>query len=665
MEEGMYCQMKAKENFPDFLPAEVVGYLKLEGPGTIIQGFVDKINRHGLPNSRYLILTDYELFLYEKVKFHNEVVEKTRITYFDIKKLEIINNLNIIISFGEPQEMDDQEKFILNLKGELIQHVFLKLYKTFEAGFLPNEKPEYIFPPEYPIPGVERNIPEARMKIFLRKQGKKLDEKSISDMNKFFYPKDHRINDTFKLNQIPSIVEYLPLFLSTFVFVPKVTKIIVPCTLELSLHDSLFSVLGDFIKTNPNITSFTFLGKIPSDFNKFVDGYVANQNNSVQELIFQKCDFKETHMSDFARLIDHKPITRLTLISSVDENVALNFFKIFSHPGFQNITYLNIDHSYGVDIVDLMPNLENVEDFSARMCGINLYDFFLHFSKLSNPKMNSIQLGGNLNIDLVQSNVIIPPVVRSLQLDDIAWDPNSLINIFSQCITLGQESNGFAINLSNAKMSNEKWDIFFRAIEGKASNTLEKLFWNENPINLTFFRFLFNSPNLKNVSLSGCFSDSSADKENRQLLKEFIKKSKNIIYLHLDGTRRKSLGKKGLNTVFKALSENDHIRLISVRDNHGGNSTLDFLSTCLGTNHVLEYAAIDGNDISSLSSYIDFFEKTRMRCKEFAITWPEKETRDMIQFGEVTEEDVQYAKLLYTKMRKGDNSKVKKRGNNK
>ena len=658
--------MKTKIEFPDFLPEDTIAYLKQEEHGSIIQGFVDKINRHGLSNSRYLILTNYELFLYEKVKFHNEVVEKTRITYFDIKKIEVINRTNIIISFGSPVENDDIEKYVLNLKEEkIIPRVLMKLYSSYEAAFYQKEKPEFVFPPGFPVPAVERNSITERMKMQLRKQGKKLDIKAINDIIKFFTPIEQKEPDTFKLNQILSVVEYLPVFLDSLQFKPNITKIIVPCNLELSSQQTLFSVLGEFIKNNSFIKSFTFIGKIPTDFSKFVDGYVANNENNVSELYFQKCDFSENDMQDFTRLISHKPISTLHLISCVNENVALTFFKIFSNPGFQSITNLNIDGNYGVNIKELMPNLENVKIFSAKMCGINLLDFFVKASELTSHNLTSVILTGNLNIDLITDSVVIPENIQSLLLSDIAWDRHSFKNVFQQCINLRKSTNDFAINLSNTKMSQESWNFFFDWLQYEKSDSMSKLFWNENPISYPFFQFLFNSPNLKNVSLSGCFSDSNADKKNRQYLKEFIRRSKNLEFLHLDGTRRKSLGKKGVETIFKALTDNKHITMLSLRFNHGGNSILDDLSKCLEKNRVLKYIALDGNDITSLDAYIDFFNRTRKRCKEFVITWPEKETRDMIQYGEVTEDDVRYARTLYMKMRIGDNTPVRRKGKGK
>ncbi|EAY08677.1 hypothetical protein TVAG_079350 [Trichomonas vaginalis G3] len=650
--------MNQYEQYFVFLPEDVVDQLKNEENKTVLMGWIDKVNRHNIGQSRFIILTNYELFLYQKEKFKNVVQEKLHINWFDVKSIDVSKDPILTIKYGEPNEEEDQNKYMLRLKGDLLHSILEKLDAIFLGGFTEEERPEITYDPTIPRKDVNKNQLLLRMQLQLWKIGFQLSYEAKKAIFDFFSASP----DMFKLDQIIHIVDFLPQFLSSLSFKPSITKIIVPNATKLHINidgkerlADPIEVIGSFLKTNKFVTSLTFEGKMPVTFRNFVNDYCQTPSLPITELIFKNCEFQVSQKDDFSRMISYHPVETLHIISCLAENVVIPFFSIFSSPGFEQIKTLTIDGSYGVDIENLMGSLGNVEELSMVDCNIELSEFFVSLSKLRECKLQRLTLNSNKNVQIIPDGVVIPNNLLNIRLSNIAWEEDSFIKLFS----LLAESSTAMYDFSKARMSKASWERFFMTVSRKKSNQLKEFIWSENPIHVSLFKFLLKCPVLQTLVINGCLTDEPQDKENRLYLKDMIKKSKTLQVLSIRGTPRKHLGKVGIATILSAIAESQNLRRLGIRKHHVGPVLLHFLAECLSTNKSLQFAAIDGNDILDLSAYTEFFDEIRSKHRKFVIEWPEEEMRDILQFGDADEGEIEIAKQKHAKMMEGDSSVVR------
>ena len=649
-------------DFPDSMP-------KMENENVFFCKWIKEISEKRKKKNVLFVITDWEFFVLYKKKFKKKIILLYKFKWFDITEIENTEEypLEFTIHFSK-QYLNTHQNFIYRFRYEKAEKLLKMFYQYIVSFQSPNNLPIFSFPSTFIYPPAKHSIIEfIRMKA--RRSGHFISQGTFKALTKFLQqqPKE------FLFSKIQGIVDNLPLFLQCIYLAPSIQTLIVPFNVNF---DSL-KYLIDFLKINQSISSIHFRNPLPQNFSEFTNAFLHAPNDLIQTLKFDNCNFSLEDINQISKIIRNKSIESLYLENSLNSLTSGPFIsKIQQNPGFQNISNLCLDFTSNINIRLLMRYLANVKVLSLVHCDFEIADFFeaiqLYSTDIKQPlafKMNSINISENRNNKQILLNFKLPQYISVFVMKNIIWDNTSFNNLM-ECILNHQplsndpslNENEIKLDISHASMPPHCWDSFFNLLETLTGENLVALRWNNNPIdtNNSFISFLEKCKKLRLLSLIGCFNEKDVSLSN---FLELISQSKSLQNLSIAGNDKVFLGTKLLD-VLDAISSNCSIKILDISNQKCGDKLLKKLSETLLSNKVIEEIYFQGNNIKDIRLYNTMFNAVQNRGVSLYSTFPTKECNSMMQYGVITQKDVDLMMNSYKRMITGNtSSSTTKNGN--
>ena len=621
-----------EENIKNFLFPIDYEYLFKET--ILLIQWVKKINKKDSKNQRLLIITEFEFLLFRKKIFSNILIFSRKFEWFSLKKINFLNPKKLFLFFNNSNlELDE-----LN-----VEIIFKMIYEYCNSYCLKEELPEFLYSENLNFPNIKKSI-ISRMKMKLYLENKKLPKNVILNINNFLETKPN----SFKLNQIKSLINYLQIFLESLIFEPNIIKLIIPC----NFISNSISLLTSFIKKNNTIQELYFEEQLSDDFHIFIQSLLSNPESQINLLSFKNCNFSLNQIQDLLTFIKNFSFETLILNSSLSYLIINPFIlKIDSNPGFLNLTTLVLDKTPGINIKILIESIKTIEILSIVECECDISELFLSLSKNLEIKLTYLNASKNLCNSIISNDIKLPLYLYKFNLTDISWDYETFLFVLRSILyhkpislDLTSNCNGIDLQISKIRLPKGKWNDFFIEINNLISKNLNKLIWDENLIHENFFNFLNKCKNLIGLSLSGCFN------LNDPLFNNFLNflKNNNILeILSLQGKKNKIISLNDLINLISILKDNLTISRIDLSKNEIGPEILNHLLNLLLQNKNILILLFIKNNINNIENYISFFENLKKRRYPLKILWPTEEIQEMLEFRIINLQKIKYLKSLY------------------
>ena len=606
----------------------------------VTSGWVNKITakRHRSV-LRYLFVTRLDLYLFRQHAFSRKLELSVSFSWWDLLELTSTNERNVTLVFKQNKRLE-----LHNLPPHALTH----FYRFITSVMIPEEYPVMKLPSGFkPKPGHGSVI--ERLRLVMKRSGHTLSQAAESSVQHYLNKKPCE----FRLNQLKMIINYLPTFLQSLVWIPSVNTLIVPCKASLGGHNPM-KLLADYLPRNSTIGTIVFRDRLSSGFPLFVSLLANVQIRPISVFRFEGCDLSAEEVEALMKWIRVKPVSELALVDSLSPMVTARFLRgLAANPGMAAIRNLILDGSPALNVEMLLSFVQNVEVLSLNKCDIEIAEFLNAVGKIPDCRIQRAFFSGNKCTRMIDRNLTFPPSLFLFMANDIFWHPVCLRHFFTSVMKHTPVNARLSLSLENARLPPDKWDDFFARMSRMKSASLQALKWDGNPVSEYFFDFLENCPALDSLSLCGCFGQ---DDPLIRTCAEFLSDSRTIVRFLCAGTPRKYMGTSGTNLMIESLRRNRSIKTFYLDGNNAGPKMLVNLARVLMQNRYVEAVSIGDNDIPELASFHTFFEQMLQRGRPLAIPWPKAEIERMLQYGTATEKMVRETKQLYKRVLHGDDT---------
>lgn len=305
---------------------------------------------------------------------------------------------------------------------------------------------------------------------------------------------------------------------------------------------------------------------------------------NLEKLTFSGCQFNKFILPEFDNDLNCS-ITKLTIQNDTfNPKEIRHFFLICLSTNITNLvlTDSNIDIKLFFDL--LKPNK-------------------------SAFKVTKLDLSGNLCSSNYTDMVSIPERIKTLILQRITWEKDSLLTFLSKQVFLDE----IELDLTRAYLVNDQVsNILAHFPEMPPSTNVIKFTWNSNPFFIKLLNYLSNCTKLQYLNLDNCIIpivDKKIDRfnEKKHILQSL---SKLISSLHLKKLSIKStmrdFSTNFMITLKDALSENQTLTGLNIDDNAIGEEGLLILKDILTSNPRIKSLSFDGCEVRNYQSLISF-----------------------------------------------------------
>lgn len=645
-------------NFPDEMP-------NMDKEEVFFDKWLDKISTKRKKNRRRLVITDWEFFVLKKKSFSKKLILSYTFKWLDITSIESSDEYpNQFTLFFKNDKNNNKRGQVIQKEDAKVRSYFIfkypkcrKLlgffYTKLKSFQMDDDLPSFKYPPLFSFPNAQLSITDyLRMKQ--RRNNHRISASTINSIKKFIASKPTE----FCLTEIRGIVSILPLFLEIIYLIPTIKTLIIP----FNVNFNSLKILMNFLPENKTITSLTFKDKLPENFSKFTETFLSSSSSKIiHSFKFINSKFSMQDVKDLSKVVRKRNIMSLHL-NNVFCPISIPPFKYYfqNNSGFQNLNELSIDHAYLIEIRSFMPYLKNVSSLSLTQCSFQIADLFAVLTP--DYQMTYLNVSQNKNEKRIFDPITFPRFLSVLILQNIEWDElslrefvESLMNHKPEASSPSVPDNELKLDLSHLGMNDKDWELFFGQLEDIPRGNIVGLKWDNNPIDKRFIMFINSFINLRTLSLNGCFIRNDSD---LNALLQFIAKSKLLENLSFTGTDIKSMGRQVLS-VIDTLYVNRSIKCIDVSNHNCGDSILVKLCDVLIENRVIEEISFNRNGITDINLFEMLLFAMQKRGKPLFFQFPKSFAKSMLQFGNISNDDVNLMQKMYQVMVLG-NPKIKK-----
>ena len=395
--------------------------------------------------------------------------------------------------------------------------------------------------------------------------------------------------------------------------------------------DAMCSAILNF----PYIKKVKFGGK---NFNRLYHkvSVIISKNSEIRKLEIFK--YRNDHkFIDFVNKLKTSHITSLTF-TEVDftqemseiltkELPSINLKKInFSGCQFSKIILPELQKNFNDSTTDLIIHNDtfsptqirnlvmiclssNITNLVLTDSSIDIKGFFdVLAPNINTFKVEKLDLSGNVCSSIYGSTFPIPKNLKTLILQRITWEGDSLISFLSKQVF----DSEIELDLTRSYLTNDQVVNLMKYLPENSSANIVKFNWSNNPIFLKLFNYISKLENLRELTLDNCIYpsvDRKPDKynERKAILLAFVDliSNLNVKKLSIKGTM-KDYGKNLMVAAKNALIENQTITSLHIDDNSITDEGLSILKTVLLENKVIKCISFDCCDLKNYQSLISF-----------------------------------------------------------
>lgn len=332
---------------------------------------------------------------------------------------------------------------------------------------------------------------------------------------------------------------------------------------------------------------------------KFLDTFSQVDVTKISGIELSNSQLQPKHMASLSNFCDVKSIQSLSLHNAFTAETKMSFYtNFFTANMMMNLSYLNLDNTPHLDLINLIPNVPRLVYFSVANCDLLVEDI-IHITQL--PLLRTLDVSYNKCDRLPPNAIQLPKSLTKLKAHHVTWADGTLVNIF-KVITMRKEL-GLHIDLSNANANHQEFERLSVEFGQSMYFPLISLKWNCNPVDFGFFEYLRKSPYLYSLHLDGIFSEISQELD---LLCKFINITPSVRNLSVQGSDNVFLA-AGVTRVVDALKSTT-IKKVDVSNNRIPDAALMYMRELFSPKSTLEYVIFDGNHPQNSESFMNLIE---------------------------------------------------------
>ena len=590
-------------------------------------------NVKGTVKKTFVLLTDFVYYLFEKKFFSNKLVLIDQMEFKDLaevkfekeptRKLTLISNSRRQIS-------------ILGNKAHQIADLFFKFINSIFMDY-EERKPKISFPQYTILPKITKSIP-LRLKYFLMLKGFTLRNSSMTTLAKFFASKPTELS----LSRFTFLYQHIEMLLECIHWEKSIIKLTIP----LDIFPKGVDIITRFMKTNNTIFELEFMDGKSSLFPALFTMFNRNINCRVQKLSFVNVPLSMADLQALDRTVTEYPISHISFKNVMEYNQALSWTKnsIPQTPNYAVLQSLILDNTPGISLLPIFKKMEDLKYLSIKNSKIDI-GILIKYMQRPNVHIERINASSNQCLTKIVFGRNGPcSNIKFIDLSNIIWPVESLVQVWNFLA-----KSKISVDLSSAMLAgNSSWTQFYLGVQTRSSN-ISSLYWDENPAD-GIVNMLPKLKNLKGLSIARCFGehDESVDK-----IADYIKKTKQLQYLLISGSRRKCLGADS-DKIIDALTVNRSIKRLDLSQNRLSEEAIAKLGSVLMINRVVEFISIEGNSVEKFSVFQDLFKALEKRGKKLLITWPDKEIKAISLYSGTDPNEIEELMALHKKVAEGD-----------
>lgn len=541
---------------------------------------VKVVKQKGTSSEKIIGCSLYHLFIFGSKNVKKNLKVKEQILWSEVAELNSQNDKSFSIILKDGKIYTFSCRHAIELMVSIANHIKSIISKPSLPKFNFNE--QYLIGFKYPRDAMEKRIRYMAFKNNIELNSEFLEKiKSITDIN----VKCHTLN--FK--DFEDYPHYFPLILDSLEFFPSINKILVP---KLNQGIKIWKTFSEFIPKNQTILSFETHEPLTSHFIEFADSF--NENNKIKNIAFHDNIFNENFVIKLSHMVGKGNFQSLSIVNRLNlKGYQMLRPLLLSNNGFQSIQTLRLSACKYVVIDDIIESIHDLHVLILDNCNLDLTSIFKYISSNPPDELTDLQLNGNMFMTPIDFDIILPPKLTKLSLDDVEMQNDELIKIMKSLNNSYKTQSIFTLSVINCKQSESQWEIFYSFIENFDCIPLKKLIFDKNPIQEGICNFIKNSPCLKTLSLRGCLSYDTPFLQKFGLA---LSQNKSLLQLFISGESNKYLS-QSLKPLIEDIKKNTTIRVLDISNNHSGDSIIPKLLELFSINDSISELYFDQNNI--------------------------------------------------------------------
>lgn len=581
----------------------------------------EKINTRGGKDKRLLVCREGSISLYKPRPFSKEPALSRKFSWFDLLKISHPNNDILDLSFEKGQIVFEHPS------AKELAVLFIKQAR------------DILTDPELPIISFEGDDPDKYIRnkqCPLRRFRSIMFSEGVELKNSYLkiyaeYIKSNTLTfDCTAFSHFNVVDKYV---LQSLEVDNELEKIIVPPSENHSNWKHVAGLLAKSTKLKSIVTSEKFDDSAMELYNAFH----SNKYSGLQELVFNNNEIRDSCVHILAKLVESISLNSLVLSNSCSRRVLKIFLtSIETAENFNLMRSITIDKISEMYILTSTQVCKNIPIVSFTNCETEIITFLKSLLKLVDCKIEKIDLSGNLCLTPVSKSARFPDSIKEVVMDNIKVIPKNIPAIFK---AVHNSEHPIILHLSSLINTSGSLDEGLDELVYVTCPELSGLYWDSNPINGKFLKFIEALPALKLFSISGY---ANTDRSLTDLA-DYIATNDKLETLIIQGKPKQMPNDVALE-MLSAISIN---RSITELDLSYQNLSTDFLTTLhevLMKNRVIQKLSIVNPNIpyGDLEKFVSSFEN---RGVKLAIKV------DMSPYSSSYQEDLQ---VLLKKIERGN-----------
>lgn len=418
------------------------------------------------------------------------------------------------------------------------------------------------------------------------------------------------VDVTIDLTAIPESWQYRDILFYAIGKSEMITKVVIPDWSSVG-QSGWYGPMA-LIKQNKEIRQLELHEMLGDMFDIFIRA--LQTNHTVDTIAFSGPKYDKKSVEMIAKLVTSCPqIRTVRFETELNEEASTFLYE-------QASTFSNLDRLEFVNVIG--PTIEVYAGFAmclksliVRNCGLDLFDLVVLLS-LDGLRVEEVDASGNVSDRPLMLDMNVQSSVSSYVLRDVEWRNDNLVlflRILDKCAC-----NGFKLDISSAKMSEEAWISFKCFVQTPSLSRMKEFVFYDNRLSKSLVNYLMAIPSLECVGIRGGLV---AGHELVNRVCQFIATSSTLRELHVRGKKRDQLG-RALRHVLNAANVSTSLRCLDIRDQGMGRELIPELKSLLETNRKIDEIMIDGNGLLDVKGFQQFVEELKARKSRFNLHAP-------------------------------------------
>lgn len=442
---------------------------------------------------------------------------------------------------------------------------------------------------------------------------------------------------------------YIPALIYAINLIPFATSIIIP-----DLNPPIYQILT---KTVQEMKTINHLYIMSANFKAFPDFCnainILDKTSPITGISYVDVPFTQKQLTQLHDSIIARGFRSFSMQNCINEKISNYFYNDFLDSRIMNtIEMLNLDFTSNINLTILIPKATGLVSLSLESTGVDIFEVFTQLSSGSFPKLEFINLKGNVctkSIGSIKLDDNIP--LSRIDARKVQWKASCFSGMF-KFIAARNWKNGLSLDMSLAQYEELDFQDMITFVGGIQEGPLIHLSWSKNPINHEFIEFLKKNPKLYSINITSCFKQGTLSQ--MQEFGEFINES-NIQYLTMAGHGKDTIG-EDMDMFFQKLVNPRSLYWLDIRNQKIGVNGLESLGTVIENTPSLRIINFSGANMKKLEELFGFFNRVRAMQRPLKFDFPDDDMQSIMSEHVFKQEEFTKLRWLLNDIAKGGRS---------